>query len=149
MVNAWQVYEDGYDLCRPQNGDPFSFDTSLLLTIYAHTIYQESFKEEMSLDEAANEFSIGLDMALVIKKLVSQRQNAYATSIAEDTLLLQNARVKGRLRMAIEVRLGEKQILAMALDCIQKKIEDLNQELSTSPNTEFTNEATITKRRKL
>ena len=90
-------------------------------------------------------------MALVIKKPLSQRQNEYATSIAEDTSLLQNPQVKGRSRMTIEVRLGEKEILAAALDSIKKKkkIEYLNQELSTSPSEGSTKEGTIVKRRKL
>lgn len=89
-------------------------------------------------------------MALVIKKLLSQRQNEHATSIAEDTLLLQNPQLKGWLRMAIEVRLGEKEMLAAALDSIQKKkMEYLNQALSTSLSEESAKEGTIIKRRKL
>lgn len=110
---------------------------------------QESFEEEMSLNEAPEELPVNLDMALLIRKLLSQRQCSYATSIAEDTLILQNPQVQGRLRMAVEIRLGEKEILAITLDSIKKRIEDLNKERSTSPDLKSTEEGTTIKRRRL
>ena len=55
------------------------------------------------------------EMLEVLKAIVSKRTKQYATSIAEDEDLLAKADMKGRLRMAIEVRLGEKRLLAEVL----------------------------------
>ena len=51
---------------------------------------------------------------LVLKESVSHRQRAYRSTLAEETALLEDLTVRGRQRMAVEVRLGEKEILAMA-----------------------------------
>ena len=45
--------------------------------------------------------------------------------MAEDATLLEDADVQRRRRMAIEVRLGEKEILAKAADEVDKRIAKL------------------------
>ena len=69
-----------------------------------------------------------LEMALVLQKAIIKRRDVYSTSIAEDSDLLQNAALQGRRRMAIEVRLGEKEILACALEVVEENIRILGME---------------------
>ena len=58
-------------------------------------------------------FSLLPTLDLVLK-IISHRQRAYRSTLAEDTALLEDLTVRGRQRMAVEVRLGEKKQLAMA-----------------------------------
>ena len=63
-----------------------------------------------------------MPLALVLRKIISSRQSAYKTTIAEDAALLADSTVQGRQRLAIEVRLGEKEILALASGDVEKLI---------------------------
>ena len=74
---------------------------------------------------------VNLAVASALGKVIRSRQNDYATSIAEDRVLLQEKEIQGRRRMAIEVRLGEKEILAAALDYIDKRIGSLTEDAMT------------------
>ena len=58
--------------------------------------------------------SLLLTLDFVLKKIISHRQRAYKSTLAEDTALLEDLTVQGRQRMAVEVRLREKELLAMA-----------------------------------
>lgn len=90
----------------------------------------------MEVREAPDETSFDLGTALVLRKVLSQRRSSYGTSIAEDVALLQDESVKGRTRMAVEVRLGEKEILAAAVHSVEKHIRAHNSEFSTSVSIE-------------
>ena len=65
---------------------------------------------------------------LVLREIIATRQQAYETTIAEDHGLLEDVTIQGRRRMAIEVRLGEKEILAMAAEEINNRSPALNPE---------------------
>ena len=52
---------------------------------------------------------------LVFKGIISHKQRAYKSMLAEDTAFLEDLTVRGRQHMAVEVRVGEKEILAMAV----------------------------------
>lgn len=84
----------------------------------------ESFKALMTANKPP-EPQVNLAVASVLGKAIRSRQTDYSTLIAEDTVLLQDTEIQGRRRMAIEVRLGEKQILAASLEFIDKKIASL------------------------
>lgn len=130
------MYEDGYDLHRPQPNESFEFDPALQLVIHACLLSREAFKEEMKAGEAPDEISFDLGIALVLRKVLIQRRASYGTSIAEDVSLLRDESVKGRTRMAIEVRLGEKEILAAAIGSVEKHIAAHNSDFSTSVSNE-------------
>lgn len=83
-----------------------------------------SFKALMTADKPPKS-QINLAVASVLGKAIRRRQNGYATSIAEDNVLLQDTEIQGRRRMAIDIRLGEKEILASSLDFIDKKVASL------------------------
>ena len=103
-------------------GKPFEFDRALVLTITALLSEDEDFKEAMEDPPGRPPSHLRRPLALVLRKIVSSRQSAYKTTIAEDAALLGHATVQGRRRMAIEVRLGEKEILALASEVIDKRI---------------------------
>ena len=67
----------------------------------------------------------------VLGKAIRNRRNDYATSIAEDNVLLQDPEIQGRRRMAVDVRLGEKQILGAALAFVDRKIASLTEDVMT------------------
>ena len=101
---------------------PFEFDRALVLTITALLSEDEDFKEALDDPPGRPPSHLRMPLALVLRKIISSRQSAYKTTIAEDAALLEDATVQGRRRMAIEVRLGEKEILALASDEIEKRI---------------------------
>ncbi len=103
-------------------GMPFEFDRALVLTIAALLSEDEEFKEALEDPPDQPPSHVRMPLALVLRKIISSRQSAYKTTIAEDAALLGDATVQGRRRMAIEVRLGEKEILALASDEIEKQI---------------------------
>ena len=103
-------------------GMPFEFDRALIITITALLSEDEDFKETLEDPPDQPPSHLRIPLALVLRKIISSRQSAYKTTIAEDTALLGDAAVQGRRRMAIEVRLGEKEILALASDGIEKQI---------------------------
>ena len=54
------------------------------------------------------------DVGKIMAEVLSKRVSQYKTSAVEDTELLKDSTIKGRRRMAIEVRLGEKEVLKEA-----------------------------------
>ena len=101
---------------------PFEVDRALVLTITALLSEDEDSKEALDDPPGRPPPHLQMPLALVLRKIISSRQSAYKTTIAEDAALLEDATVQGRRRMAIEVRLGEKEILALASDEIEKRI---------------------------
>ena len=68
-------------------------------------------------------------LGLVLNEIISHKQRAYQTTMEEDIALLNESTVLGRRRMAIEVRLGEKEILAMAALRVDETIADMKSHL--------------------
>ncbi len=144
------MYEDGYDLHRPQGKKGSGIDPALRLLIYACIMDQETFEKEMKVKKVPDKAPFDIDTALLLRKIFIQRRDLYRTSIAEDVTLLQSNSVEGRTKMAIEVRLGEKEILAAALDSVGSFIENHRPELSvTSTSGDNTMEVPVTKRRRI
>lgn len=89
-------------------------------------------------------------MALTLKKTIIWHMNTYQTSLAEDVVLLQSSALQRRARMAIEIRLGEKEILAAALHYVEKRLAALDQPLTlSSQSKELSEQGSATKKRKL
>ena len=104
----------------------------------------------MKTREAPDEVPFDLGTALVLKKVLIQRRASFDTSIAEDVALLQDESVKGRIRMAVEVRLGEKEILAAALVSVENHIGTHDSKFSPSvSNEEPMAEVAANKRRRI
>ena len=93
-----------------QRGKSFDFDQSLILTITALLLDMNSAKQASSRTGTPDQPPLSLLPTLDF----SHRQRAYKSTLAEDTALLEDLTVQGRQRMAVEVRLEEKELLAMA-----------------------------------
>lgn len=119
--------QDGYDLSRPAEDRSFEFDQSLILTITALLLDTDAAKQALAGIEAPNQPPLVLltTLGAILKEIISHRQKAYRTTLAEDVALLEDLTIRGRQRMAIEVRLGEKEILAMAALRVDETIADI------------------------
>ena len=118
--NDWNDSEDYYELQRQPHGKEFGFDFALLLLVHTFVMDRDSFQIAKSAGKVPNELRLNLEMALALKKIIIWHMNTYQTSLAEDAVLLQSSTLKRRARMAIEIRLGEKEILAAALHHVEK-----------------------------
>lgn len=150
LIDAWQVYEDGYDLRLPKADEGFTYDLALLLVIRACLMDQVTFMKEKKVRKVPEEATIDMDTALVLRQIIFQRRQLYDTSIAEDVALLKSDSIEGRARMAVDVRLGEKEILAAALDLVDKLIANHKPEfLMPLSSGDYTTEVSTVKRRKM
>ena len=71
----------------------------------------------------------------VLKRIIEKRTEVYQTSVAQDRTLLSDSNVIGPRRMAIEIRLGEKEILATAAQEIDKRLAKLLEAKADSEST--------------
>ena len=118
------MLQDGYDLARPDEKQSFDFDNDLLLTILALLLPANQLD---GYEEAPNKVPSSMQQSIctVLKTLIGHRNESYATTIAEDTMLLQQDSLPPRKLMAIQVRLGEKEILAMAANEVDMRLANL------------------------
>ena len=82
--------------------------------------------------------SIDLATLVLLQEVTKLRQGDYIKSIAEDVKLLHDNNVPGRSRMAIEVRLGEKEILASTLEYVNQKTRDMLTQSNLGEGTKHT-----------
>ena len=94
----------------------------MVLTITALLLNPDEFARATEESSKSPQPHGSRTLDLVLKDIISTRQKAYKTTIADDREILQDDSVQGRHRMAVEVRLGEKEILALAGDEIDKKL---------------------------
>lgn len=128
LAAAWEVLQDGYDLSRPGDGS-FEFDQQLILTITALLLDTNAAKQATARTRTPNQppSFVLTKLGLVLKEIMSRRLKAYRTTLAEDVALLEDLTVQGRRRMAIQVRLGEKEILSMAALRVDETVAELRQ----------------------
>lgn len=113
-------------------------------------IDRDSFQSAQSAGRVPNELRLTIDMALALKKIIIWHLNTYQTSLAEDTVLLKYSALQRRVRMAIEIRLGEKEILATALHYVEKILVTLGRPLSSSSQSkELPVQGSAAKKRRL
>ena len=119
--------QDGYQVDRPPEYESFEFDHSLILTITALLLDTDAAKQVAAGTRTPNQPPLFLltTLGLVLKEIISHRQEAYKTTLAEDIAFLEDLSVKGRRRMSIEVRLGEEEILSMAAPSVDETIADI------------------------
>ncbi|KAG8532121.1 uncharacterized protein KY384_003758 [Bacidia gigantensis] len=120
LAMKWDVLEDGYDLNRPQDNKDFEFPPDLILLINLLLMDLTKLRTAVAVQDRPLD-----DHALppltttyqVLEVIVAERLASYGTTIAEDVHLL-GVSLSKRKRMAIEVRRGEKEILAMAMSVL-------------------------------
>jgi len=110
-LDSIEASEDAYLLGRVSEDETESAlpdDLDMLLSVLL--AHDDEFKRLRRLsDDRRN--ALETDVRLVAVNVLETRIRQYATSIAEDRALLNDSRVQGRLRHAIDVRLAEKEIL--------------------------------------
>ena len=109
----------------------------LLSLIDVYTMDATTLKEEIEANEAPEEPRFTLDAAHLLRQVLIDRRNDYKSTIAEDVALLQDKGLTKRLRMAVEVRLGEKEIIAAAVDSLQHQIEDMHGRKETTNGSQI------------
>lgn len=113
-LNNEFTLEDSYELTHPWTTQS-AFPRELLLLLRALT----SEQRQVSLKSVSTQHLESLmtrEVAHMMREIVIEKQKVYSTTAAQDRALLQDTSVRGLLRMAIEVRLGEKLILEEALE---------------------------------
>ena len=124
-LNLW---DDAFDISREAGDENLpneGFDSAMLQLIHIFTANQRELRE-IKFSKEVPIPSINILVAKVLSKALADRQSEYITSIAEDTELLKNSKADRRHQMAIEVRLGEKLIIANALSYLNRKRESLS-----------------------
>ena len=124
----WKVDEDAFVISREAIDQPLALHPDLCLFIDTLTMDSMTLEEELKASEAPEEPRITLDVMKVLKQVLLVRRNDYKTTLAEDVTMLEQQNLPKRRRMAVDVRLGEKEIIAGVLDGLQHQIEDLEQE---------------------
>lgn len=85
----------------------------------------KTLQEEIKVNEVPEEPRFTYQMGLGIRKILLERLKSYKSTMAEDAKLLQEHKRPRRLQMAIEVRSGEKEIIAEALDALQRQMTEM------------------------
>jgi SET domain-containing protein 6 len=107
-----EFLDDTYDIPATITGDSF-FDPGLLLTIQALATDPKDNDQLQSMNKAPTRPTSTLVSELLFA-ILEDRLQEYKTTIAEDQAVLNDDSLPLRRRQAIEVRLGEKEILARA-----------------------------------
>lgn len=105
---------------------------------------------EIEADEAPEKPEFTVEIAQLLIQVLTVRRNDFKTTMAEDVALLQDKALPKRHRMAIEVRLGEKEIIATALDSMQSLIAEVPSDKAATNSDQFPkcDADRITKKRK-
>ena len=132
------IFEEAYDVAAKPSRSGF-FPLPLVCTIWllvAEDAEVEALKATRPLKPRMN-----LKVAWVLRAVLANRQKDYPTSIDEDEKMLEQTDLPVRLRLAVEVRLGEKMILHAALEYFrlmdQKLPGGLDNWLDNSVTTTF------------
>ena len=118
-----EVWEETFDISREAGTETFhnaGFDAGLLQTINILSATEDDF-EHMRHAGKVPKAAMNLITIEVLLKALGKRRKEFGTTIAEDQTLLQDTAVHGRRRMAIEVRLGEKEIIEVASSYLIQK----------------------------
>ncbi|KAI9721445.1 MAG: hypothetical protein M1812_002207 [Candelaria pacifica] len=105
--------EDGYDIARAIV--PSSMFQPDLVALVSTLLLSPAGFLKMRANRQPTRARLTTEAAKVLQDLVLKRQADYSTSIDEDESLLQDPSIERRKRFAIQVRIGEKEILGQAL----------------------------------
>lgn len=131
FLSSHDILEDGYVIPRPVNANPSLQDilpAELVVLLATLALSPEEFKQRVAKDKAPRPVLDANATAILIKAL-QKRQAQYATSLASDlqfraslSPLPESGHVDEaarRVRMALQVRIGEKEVLQAVLGMLQ------------------------------
>ncbi|MCJ1247206.1 hypothetical protein MMC30_004420 [Trapelia coarctata] len=137
LAQNWDLWEETFDLTRQAGNENLpndGFDPALVQVMYILTANDVEFKNMKSARQPPTPMITPV-IARVLNKALFDRQGEYSTTIAQDNILLRNPEIQGRHRMAIEVRLGEKEIIATVSQYLSQKTTPLSSEPDVSENS--------------
>lgn len=110
------VYDQSYDLNHPNDDGP-SIPDELLALLYILLLDDESLaKLSSSQTNLPSRSKLETEtVGRVLVTLLRLREKEYATTLEEDEALLKTENLPHRVRMAVQVRLGEKVVLREAI----------------------------------
>jgi SET domain-containing protein 6 len=131
LLDNLDILEDGYVIPRPVNANPSLEDilpAELVVLLTTLALPTEEFNQRASKKKAPKP-ALEANAAAILTKALQNRQAQYATSLASDLQLRaslsplpssgdvdEGAR---RARMALQVRIGEKEVLQAVLGMLQ------------------------------
>lgn len=109
------VLDSGYDITRPSSHDDptDAISPELIILIATLLLPIDEFRRLVSKEKLPKP-KMTAQIAWLLRSALQKRAAQYVTSIEEDRALLAADHVAGRKAMAVEVRLGEKEILEAA-----------------------------------
>ena len=122
-----EVDDNAFDISRVVAGRISALDSALLTFIEVFSISPPTLEEKIASYEIPQEPRLTLEGAYLLRYVLTERRRVYKSTIADDVAILQNESLQKRSRMAIEVRLGEKEIITQTLDTLNQKIESMEQ----------------------
>ncbi|KAI9818524.1 MAG: hypothetical protein M1827_000583 [Pycnora praestabilis] len=117
------VLEEGYDVSHATASS--AFPPELLVLAHILLLPPNEFRA-LSARGSLPKAQITSDILKLLRQVLERRRSAYTTTIEEDKTLLRNIFISSRKRMAIKVRLGEKEVLQEALVEIQDLAKHIN-----------------------
>lgn len=131
FLSSLDILEDGYVIPRPVNANPSLEDilpAELVVLLATLALSPEEFKQRVSKDKAPRPVLDANATAILISAL-QKRQAQYATSLASDLQFRASLsplpetgdvdEAARRVRMALQVRIGEKEVLQTVLGMLQ------------------------------
>ena len=114
LEDAYLLEREAGDTADEKSSTTFSeFPDDLVLLLKTLLARKDEYKK-LAVLEKKRETQLVVETAKVMAEVLKARVKEYKTSIAEDKELLQKESIQGRRRMAVEVRLGEKEVLQEA-----------------------------------
>lgn len=114
------LFEDGYIISRVESNTKLED----LLTGQLHMLLRALCADDNAkMPKMSTNEAITVKEAALLSAVLTKRLSEYATTIEEDDAILSRGVDKERLRMAIEVRKGEKEILQDTIKLCQALIE--------------------------
>jgi SET domain-containing protein 6 len=128
FLEELDILEDGYVISRPVNANPSLEDilpAELVVLLSTLALPEEEFKQRKSKKKAPKP-ALETSQATILAKALQTQQAQYTTSLEQDTQIftslppLDASDVSSRrARMALQVRIGEKQVLQTVLGMLE------------------------------
>ena len=106
------IWEDAFDIGRhtgKTSQEYAGIDLGLLKTLKVLLQGKKALEEDRV---SVSNTDIDFMLATLLRRILSNRERDYSTTVTEDLKLLESTTLQPRRSMAIQVRLGEKEILA-------------------------------------
>ena len=126
LVQQLGIGKDAFELRHDNISPALNLDSELCLFIDALTMNMDTLKEEIQADQTPEDPRFTDHMGLALKEILLKRLKSYKTTVAEDVALIHSEHLSKRLNMAVQVRLGEKKLIAAAINGLDWRIRGIS-----------------------